>query len=151
RGRIVPLRPAARGRPRACDRRGRARADPARAAETFAWGARSAMKRRDPARRASSALDAFLSVETAGSLVLFAATALALVWENSAWHASYEHLWETRLAHIGVLVDLDVSVHFLVNEVLMTLFFFVVGLEIRREAHDGALASLKLAALPVAA
>jgi len=103
------------------------------------------------AERVPNALDAFLSVETAGSLVLFVATALALLWENSPWHASYEHLWETRIAHIGVLVDVDVSVHFLVNEVLMTLFFFVVGLEIRREAHDGALASLKLAALPVAA
>lgn len=109
------------------------------------------MKEKDPARRGLSPLEAFLSVEMAGSIVLFAATALALLWENSPWHASYEHLWETRIAHIGVLVDVDVSVHFLVNEVLMTLFFFVVGLEIRREAHDGALASLKLAALPVAA
>ena len=94
---------------------------------------------------AHNALDAFLSVETAGSVVLFAATALALLWENSPWHASYEHLWEIRVGHLGMLVDIDVSLHFFVNEVLMTLFFFVVGLEIRREAHDGALASLKLA------
>jgi NhaA family Na+:H+ antiporter len=93
----------------------------------------------------------FASVETAGSVVLFAATVLALLWENSPWHAAYEHLWEIQLAHVGVLVDIDVSVHFFVNEILMTLFFFVVGLEIRREAQEGALASLKLAALPVAA
>ena len=104
---------------------------------------------RDNAAR--NAFDAFLSVETAGGVVLFAATALALGWENSPWHATYEHLWEIQLVHVGVLVDIDVSLHFFVNEVLMTLFFFVVGLEIRREAHDGALASLKLAALPVAA
>jgi NhaA family Na+:H+ antiporter len=101
--------------------------------------------------RSSNPLEAFISVETAGSLVLFAATALALLWDNSPWHASYEHLWELRVARSGWLVDIDVSLHFFVNEVLMTLFFFVVGLEIRREAHDGALASLKLAALPVAA
>jgi NhaA family Na+:H+ antiporter len=98
-----------------------------------------------------SALEAFLNVETTGGVVLFAATALALLWENSAWHALYEHLWEIQLVHVGLLVDIDVSLHFFVNEILMTLFFFVVGLEIRREAHDGALASLKLAALPVAA
>jgi len=97
------------------------------------------------------ALEAFLSTETMSGVVLFAATVLALAWENSPWHALYEHLWEIRLVHVGVLVEIDVTLHFFVNEILMTLFFFVVGLEIRREAHDGALASLKLAALPVAA
>jgi NhaA family Na+:H+ antiporter len=102
-------------------------------------------------RAARGALEAFLSTETAGGIVLFAATVLALLWENSPWFATYEHLWEVELVHVGVLVDIDVSVHFFVNEILMTLFFFVVGLEIRREAHDGALASVKLAALPVAA
>jgi NhaA family Na+:H+ antiporter len=101
--------------------------------------------------RSANPLEAFVSVETASGLVLFAATALALLWENSPWHASYEHLWEIRVARIGWLVDVDVSLHFFVNEILMSLFFFVVGLEIRREAHDGALASLKLAALPIAA
>ncbi len=100
---------------------------------------------------ARSALEAFLGTETAGSVVLFAATALALAWENSPWYGTYEHLWEIQLVHVGVLVDVDVSLHFFVNEILMTLFFFVVGLEIRREAHEGALASLKLAALPIAA
>ena len=105
---------------------------------------------REPKRRANP-LTTFLKVETASGVVLFAATVLALLWENSPWFATYEHLWEIQLVHVGVLVDIDVTLHFFVNEVLMTLFFFVVGLEIRREAHDGALASLKLAALPVAA
>jgi NhaA family Na+:H+ antiporter len=102
-------------------------------------------------RAGRNALEAFLTTETAGGVVLFAATVLALLWENSPWFATYEHLWEIQLVHVGVLVDVDVSLHFFVNEILMTLFFFVVGLEIRREAHDGALASVKLAALPVAA
>ena len=84
--------------------------------------------------------------------MLFAATVLALVWENSAVaRAPTSISGRSSSCHVGVLVDIDVSLHFFVNEVLMTLFFFVVGLEIRREAHDGALASLKLAALPVAA
>ena len=103
------------------------------------------------AERAANPFEAFIVTETAGGIVLFAATALALAWENSPWGATYEHLWEIHLAHIGLLVNIDVSLHFFVNEVLMTLFFFVVGLEIRRVAHDGARSSLKLAALPVAA
>jgi Na+:H+ antiporter, NhaA family len=109
------------------------------------------MTARHPRNSAHRALEAFLSTETAGGVVLFAATVLALAWENSAWHGTYEHLWEIQLVHVGWLVDIDVSVHFFVNEILMTLFFFVVGLEIRREMHDGALASVKLAALPIAA
>jgi NhaA family Na+:H+ antiporter len=102
-------------------------------------------------RASRHALEAFLSTETVGGVVLFAATVLALMWENSAWHSTYEHLWEIQLVHVGWLVDIDVSVHFFVNDIMMTLFFFVVGLEIRREMHDGALASVKLAALPIAA
>ncbi|HUO68860.1 MAG TPA: Na+/H+ antiporter NhaA [Gammaproteobacteria bacterium] len=109
------------------------------------------MTARHPRNSGRKALEAFLSTETVGGVVLFAATVLALLWENSPWHGAYEHLWEIQLVHVGWLVDIDVSVHFFVNEILMTLFFFVVGLEIRREMHDGALSSLKLAALPIAA
>src|SRR5687768_14156599 len=93
-------------------------------------------------------LERFLSVEAASGLVLLLATAAALVWANSHAAASYEHLWHLRVAAGG---DQGPSLHFLVNEVLMAVFFLVVGLEIRREMNDGALASLKLAALPLIA
>ncbi len=90
-------------------------------------------------------LDEFLRVETASGLVLLVAAAVALVLANSEWHAAYEHLWdESRLP--GGLTP-----HFLVNEVLMAVFFLVVGLEIRREMHDGALSTPAQAALPLVA
>lgn len=90
-------------------------------------------------------LDEFLRVETTSGLVLLAAAAIALVLANSEWHSAYERLWDTPL-----LPDSQ-SLHFVVNEVLMAIFFLVVGLEIRREVHDGALSTPAQAALPLVA
>src|SRR4029453_10130499 len=90
-------------------------------------------------------LEQFLHVESASGLVLLLATATALLWANSPWKASYEHLWEISL------FGSDVSLHFIINEALMAVFFLVVGLEIRREIHEGALSSLRAATLPLAA
>jgi len=90
-------------------------------------------------------LDEFLRVETASGLVLLAAAAIALVLANSGWHAAYEHVLDTSL------LPGDLSLHFVVNEVLMAIFFLVVGLEIRREIHEGALATPAQAALPLVA
>lgn len=94
----------------------------------------------------------FLATEMTGALVLLAATALALVWANSPAAPSYQQLWETELAlRLGdrTLVALDIR-HW-VNEGLMALFFFVVGLEIKRELVDGELAGWRRAALPIVA
>jgi NhaA family Na+:H+ antiporter len=90
-------------------------------------------------------LDEFLRVETASGLVLLAAAAIALALANSDWHAAYEHLWDALWLPGGL------SLHFLVNEVLMAVFFLVVGLEIRREIHEGALSTPAQAALPLVA
>jgi Na+:H+ antiporter, NhaA family len=83
-------------------------------------------------------------------MLLFAG-AVALLWANSPWAASYIDLWHLPLTigrHDFVITE---PLHFWVNDGLMTIFFLVVGLEIRREIHEGALASLRVAALPVAA
>lgn len=90
-------------------------------------------------------LDEFLRVETASGFVLLAAAAIALALANSEWHAAYEQLWDAPRLHETL------SLHFLVNEVLMAVFFLVVGLEIRREIHDGALSTPAQAALPLVA
>lgn len=90
-------------------------------------------------------LDKFLRVETLSGLVLLVAAAVALVLANSQWHAAYEHLWD------AAQLPGDLTPHFLVNEVLMAVFFLVVGLEIRREMHDGALSTPAQAALPLVA
>ncbi len=108
-----------------------------------------------PAHRAAQALAApiyrFFALEAASGLLLLLAVVVALVWANSPWHASYEALWHTN---VGVELgswSLDKPLHFWVNEGLMTIFFLVVGLEIRRELYEGELATVRQAALPVAA
>ncbi|HYI62344.1 MAG TPA: Na+/H+ antiporter NhaA [Acidimicrobiales bacterium] len=90
----------------------------------------------------------FLQVEAAGGAVLAAAVVVALVWASSPWSSSYERLWTTELA-LGVgghSIGTDLR-HWL-DDGLMTLFFFVIGLEIRRELTDGHLASVRAAAVP---
>jgi Na+:H+ antiporter, NhaA family len=104
-----------------------------------------------PARRLLQPLERFLHVEAAGGVVLLIAAAVALVWANSPWAASYEHVWHAPVT-LGIAGWVSKqSLHFWINEGLMTIFFLVVGLEIRREIHEGALASARQAALPVIA
>lgn len=93
----------------------------------------------------------FLSINAAGGIVLIIATLIALVWANSPWLETYFHLWETSLTFS--LGNAHLSEHLLewVNDGLMVIFFFVVGLEIKREVTAGELASPRLAALPIAA
>jgi Na+:H+ antiporter, NhaA family len=91
----------------------------------------------------------FARTASAGGLVLLAATAVALVWANSPWAETYHHLWETPLT-IGVGAwRAQWSLHHLINDGLMTVFFFVVGLEIKREVLAGELKSLRSASLPM--
>jgi Na+:H+ antiporter, NhaA family len=93
----------------------------------------------------------FLSIAASGGIVLILATLIALAWANSPWSETYFHLWETSLTFsLGKTV---LSEHLLewVNDGLMVIFFFVVGLEIKREVTAGELASPRLAALPIAA
>jgi Na+:H+ antiporter, NhaA family len=93
----------------------------------------------------------FISSEAAGGLVLLLAAAVALAWANSPLDHLYEALWDLRLSFgLGRFLP-EHHLHFWVNEVLMTVFFLVVGLEIRREMHDGALSNARAAALPLLA
>jgi NhaA family Na+:H+ antiporter len=93
----------------------------------------------------------FISVEAASGVVLLIAAALALGWENSPWAPSYEALWHLKLG-FGVAPYLPAyDLHFWVNDGLMTVFFLVVGLEIRREIHEGSLSDPKVAVLPMIA
>ena len=93
----------------------------------------------------------FLRTETAGGVVLLFAAAAALVWANSPWQRSYEALWHSRLTiRVGSFV-LSEDLRHWVNDGLMALFFFVVGLEIKRELLTGELRGRHAAALPVMA
>lgn len=93
----------------------------------------------------------FASMQAASGALLLAVTAAALFWSNSDLAGSYNWL---KHMHLQIKVgdySLDKSAHFWVNEGLMTFFFFVVGLEIKREILVGELSSLRQASLPVAA
>jgi NhaA family Na+:H+ antiporter len=103
------------------------------------------------ADRAFAALSRFLHIEAVSGIALLLAAGAALIWANSPWSASYHALWHTPLSFgLGQLV-VSQPLHFWINDALMAVFFLVVGMEIRREIHEGALASAKLAALPLAA
>jgi NhaA family Na+:H+ antiporter len=82
-------------------------------------------------------------------LLLLAAGVIALAWANSPWSASYAALWETPLQIGAGSGTIQVSLQFVVNDVLMAIFFFAIGLEVRRELHNGELSSIRRAALPV--
>jgi Na+:H+ antiporter, NhaA family len=92
----------------------------------------------------------FISVEAASGLVLLGAAALALACANSPLASTYQSLWEHRIdLHLPFLPARDL--HFWVNDGLMTIFFLLVGLEIRREIHDGTLSDPRIATLPIIA
>lgn len=93
----------------------------------------------------------FLAQESYGGLALFSAAVIAMVWANSPWSDSYFNLWHTSAGfEIGSLAfKMDLG-HW-VNDVLMALFFFVIGMEIKREIMVGELSTMKQAAFPVIA
>ena len=85
------------------------------------------------------------------AVVLLAATVAALIWANSPWRSSYERTWHTVLASRLGDAELALDLRHWVNDGLMAFFFFVVGVEIKRELVDGELASRPDAALPALA
>ncbi len=93
----------------------------------------------------------FLRVEAAGSLLLLLAAAIALVWANSPWSSSYDSLWHAHIVLDAGPLHLDESLQHWVNDALMVIFFFVVGLEIKYELVNGDLRDPKTAALPIVA
>jgi Na+:H+ antiporter, NhaA family len=102
------------------------------------------------ARSVARPVSRFLHIEASGGLLLVAASVIALVWANSPWAASYQDLWTTEFT-------LDLGGHAItedlrhwINDGLMTLFFFVIGLEIKEELTNGQLARARDAAVPAA-
>jgi len=103
------------------------------------------------ARTVHLPLQAFIRTEWLGSGVLLAAAVVALVLANSPAADAVHRLWETRITLDLGFVQLSKSMHYWVNDGLMALFFFVVGLEIKREILHGHLSDPRTAALPAAA
>lgn len=100
------------------------------------------------ARRVARPVNAFLHVEASGGILLVVATVVALVWANSPWKASYHDLFHAEIVvQIGSF-RIEDSVSHAINDGLMALFFFVVGLEIKREWVVGELRDRRAAVLP---
>ena len=93
----------------------------------------------------------FAETAAAGGILLLAGTLAALIWANSPWAESYVRLWQTPLTFGAGGFVLSKPLLLWINDLLMTVFFFVVGLEIKREVLVGELATPRQAALPIAA
>jgi Na+:H+ antiporter, NhaA family len=104
-----------------------------------------------PPLRLPAPLREYLREEAAGGVVLMAAAALAMGWANSPWRAAYDALWETSLAVQLGRFSIEADLRRWVDDGLMTLFFLVVGLVIKRELVAGELRTWRRAALPVVA
>lgn len=99
---------------------------------------------RDPFKR-------FLKIESAGGIILILATIAALIIANSGWGSEYELLWKQKLTIGTESFNLSKPIILWINDGLMAIFFFMVGLEIKRELLAGELSSPKQAALPIIA
>lgn len=103
------------------------------------------------AERTFASIERFLHIEAVSGIVLLLAAAIALIWANSPWAMSYKNVWHAPLS-IGLgKFGFSWPLHFWINDVLMTFFFLVVGMEIRREIHEGALSNIRQAMLPMIA
>ncbi len=104
-----------------------------------------------PATRLPRSVRQFLETEASGGILLLAAALVALVWANSPWGDSYRSLWHTDVTvNFGRYV-LEGDLHHWVNDGLMVIFFFVVGLEIKSELVEGKLRDPRTAAMPAIA
>ena len=94
-------------------------------------------------------IQSFMRIEAAGGLILLAAAIVAMVWANSPWSDSYLDLLHARIVLDLGFYSIDEDLHFWINDVAMVLFFFMVGLEIKRELVAGELNTLRQAIVPV--
>ena len=87
---------------------------------------------------------------TAGILLLIMALT-AMIWANTGWSDSYHHLWESKISLYAGDYGIEKTLHQWINDGLMAMFFFVVGLELKREIMAGELSDLGKAMLPLMA
>jgi len=93
----------------------------------------------------------FIHQEFTGGIILFVSVVIAIVWVNSPWGTSYHHVWDTHLSVGFADFTFNQPLHVWINDGLMALFFFVIGLELKREFMAGELSTMKKAALPMVA
>ncbi|MEO7296429.1 MAG: Na+/H+ antiporter NhaA [Candidatus Limnocylindria bacterium] len=102
-----------------------------------------------PARPRFALLRSFLHTEAGGAVVLLGATIAALIWANSPWGDTYDGLWATELSLRTGAFELSHDLGAWVNDGLMTLFFVLIGLEVRREFDMGEFRQRRRVAVPI--
>src|SRR5690554_6200285 len=95
--------------------------------------------------KAIAVFERFIHTQASSGLVLLAAAIAALIWANSSASELYFSLWETPIGFSIGSFEFSKSLHFWINEALMTLFFLIIGMEVRNEIHSGSLSSLRSA------
>src|SRR5215217_6757298 len=106
---------------------------------------------KSPIDKIVNPVNRFIHLEYTSGIVLFLGVVIALIWVNSPFSESYHHIWE-----IDFSLGFDKSVlshplHLWINDGLMAIFFFVIGLELKREFIAGELSTINKAALPMVA
>jgi Na+:H+ antiporter, NhaA family len=99
------------------------------------------------ARTVQLPIQQFIHTQGVSSAFLLIAAIAALAWANSPWSTSYYHIWHLELTLSG----LRLPVHAWINDAMMALFFFLVGMEIKQEIVRGELSDFRRAALPICA
>jgi Na+:H+ antiporter, NhaA family len=90
----------------------------------------------------------FVKTESLGGILLFGATIIALIWANSSFVQQYESLWQYKIGFSFQDFELEKPLILWINDGLMAIFFFLIGLELKREFLIGELNTLKKAAFP---
>jgi NhaA family Na+:H+ antiporter len=109
------------------------------------------MRQPSPIDKITAPVNKFIHQEHTSGIVLFISVLVAIIWVNSPLQHFYHDLWDIKLSlGFGDYV-LDHSLHLWINDGLMAVFFFVIGLELKREFMAGELSSLKKASLPMVA
>lgn len=91
----------------------------------------------------------FVKMESFSGILLFTATILAMIWANSPYAESYQALWETKIGFGTEAFGLNKALILWINDGLMAIFFFLIGLEIKREILVGELNTLRKATFPI--
>ena len=108
------------------------------------------MAEKTPIEKIIAPVNRFIDLEYTSGIVLLISVVVAILWANSS-PTSYHHLWEIKLtAGFGKSI-LSQPLHIWINDGLMAIFFFVIGLELKREFMDGELSSFRKASLPMGA
>ncbi|SDE26958.1 sodium/proton antiporter, NhaA family [Mucilaginibacter pineti] len=109
------------------------------------------MRQKSAIEKLTAPVSRFIHQEHTSGIVLFISVLVAIIWVNSPFANSYHHLWDLKFSLGFNGHALDHSLHLWINDGLMAVFFFVIGLELKREFMAGELSSLKKASLPMVA